>query len=97
MNSSAAQGGEAGVEMADMHQVDAVVGEQFELFAQRRQARWSRIRSEELARMRLEGEDRCRQAGLGCSRRQAGEQRTMAKMYAIEVAYGEDGGTVRCL
>jgi hypothetical protein len=33
-----AQGGETGVEVANVDQVDAVVGEQFELFTQRRQA-----------------------------------------------------------
>jgi ABC-type amino acid transport substrate-binding protein len=59
-----AQSGEAGVEMADIGQVDAVVGEQFELLAQRGQARRRRLRREELARVRLEGEHGRRQAGV---------------------------------
>ena len=46
--------------------------------------------------MRLEGEHRGGQAGSRGGRRQTSEQCAMAKMYAIEVAYGEDGGTVRC-
>jgi hypothetical protein len=38
MNSSALRAAKRGVEVADMRQVDAVVGEQFEFFAQRGQA-----------------------------------------------------------
>jgi hypothetical protein len=91
-----AQGGEGGVEVADVAQVDAVVGEQFEFFAQRGQARRRRFRGEELARVRLEREHGSRQAGVRRGRRQAGEQRTMTEMYAIEVADGQYGGTVRC-
>ena len=61
-------------------------------------AAWRRIlRGEELAWMRLEGEDGRRQPGAGGSRSQAGEQGAMAEMNAIEIAYGEDGGAGRCL
>jgi hypothetical protein len=55
------------------------------------------LRGKELARMRFEGEHGRRQAGVRCGRRQTGEQRAMAEMHAIEVAYGQDGGTGRCL
>jgi hypothetical protein len=47
--------------------------------------------------MRFEGEHCRRQAGVDSSRLQTGEQRAVAKMHAIEVAYGQDGGTGRCL
>jgi hypothetical protein len=90
------QSGEGGVEVADIAQVDAVVGEQFEFFAQRGQARRRRLRREELARVRLEREHGSRQAGVRRGRREAGEQRTMTQVYAIEVADGQYSGAV-CL
>jgi hypothetical protein len=54
------------------------------------------LRREELARVRLESEHGSRQAGVRRGRREAGEQRTMTQVYAIEVADGQYSGAV-CL
>ena len=86
------------VETTDLHAVDAGSTQQFELFAQRSQARGRLIRGEELARMRLEGHHARGQPAPLRGVEQPHEHRLMAAMNAVEIADGQcdrrigDGG-----
>ena len=89
--------GERGIEAADPGQGDALVGDQFEFFAQGRQAGGGRVRGKKFARVRLESEHGRQQRALFgvlcllCAVGQAAQQGAMAQMHAIEVADGEHG------
>ena len=70
-----------------MHALDAGFGQQLQFFAQCRQARRCRLGREQLARMRLEGQQRRTEAAclrLGPDTRQDG---LMTDMHAIEIAH----------
>jgi hypothetical protein len=86
------QRGQLVVEATDMDAVDPAFGEQLEFVAQTGQTRRRLIRREQLARMRLEGEHGRRQRKFARLGRQFGKQRTMAPVYAIEIADGQHRG-----
>ena len=77
---------EAGVEAADHGLLDTGIGQQFELFAESRQARRRRGRAEEFARVRFEGKNGGWQTGLARDIAQAAQQGTMPAMHAVEIA-----------
>jgi hypothetical protein len=93
----ARQRSQLAVEAADMHAIDAGLGQQFDLVAQAGQPRRRLLGGEQFARMRLEGEHRRRQGEFARLGRQFGKQGTMAAMHAIEVADGQHRGRRRPL
>ncbi len=81
--------GEGAIEGGDNHPVEVEGGKQARLGGDGREAKDRRLRTEERARMRLEGEDdggNAKATGLAaCLREQGG----MSAMDAVEIAYGD--------
>jgi hypothetical protein len=62
---------------------------QLELVPQPREARRRSFAREEFARMRLECEDTGSQSKLACLGRNAIDERAMAAVHAVKIAYGQ--------
>ena len=87
------QSRQPGIEARHMYARHAGGGHQLELVAQAREARGRRCRGEELARMRLKGQDAGGDLQVARARDRPLEHRQMAAVHAVEVANGERLGT----
>lgn len=83
------QGGKSLAEPGDMHALDADGGKELQLVAQPRQPRRRRVGGEELARMRLEGEDAGLQVGLVRRSDDPLDKRAVAPVHPVEITDGQ--------